>query len=153
VGQLCHKVLALWDFREPGDLETALITARRGLAAARPEADWAAVRDEAEVVLRSFLSSQAARELGSAEVLGRELPFVYGEAGAVVRGTIDLVYRKNGRVVVADFKSEAVPPRGASVLREKYRRQGEDYCAALTRAWGLDDVESRLIFLRRPDLD
>jgi hypothetical protein len=37
-------------------------------------------------------------------------------------------------------------------LREKYRRQGEDYRAAVARAWGISDVEFRLIFLREPDL-
>ena len=152
VGQLCHKVLASWDFRGSADPAQAVAAACRCLVSAQPEADWAAARGEAEAVLRVFLGSQAARELASAEVLGRELPFVYGEAGAVVRGTIDLVYRKDGRVVVADFKSEAVTARSMSKLREKYRRQGEDYRAAVARAWGLADVEFRLIFLRSPDL-
>ncbi|MCX5796229.1 MAG: UvrD-helicase domain-containing protein [Elusimicrobia bacterium] len=152
VGQLCHKVLALWDFRRPADLGAALATACRALAGAQPEADWAAARGEAEAVLRIFLGSRAARELAEAEILGRELPFVYGEAGAVVRGTIDLVYRQGGRVVVADFKSEAAAPRSLGALRERYRRQGEDYRAAVERAWGLADVEFRLIFLRSPDL-
>ena len=152
VGQLCHKVLALWDFGKSVDPAQAVAAACRSLAAAQPEADWAAARGEAEDILRVFLGSQAARELASAEILGRELPFVYGEGGAVVRGTIDLVFRKDGRVVVADFKSEAVTVRSLSVSREKYRRQGEDYRAAVARAWGLADVEFRLIFLRNPDL-
>jgi ATP-dependent exoDNAse (exonuclease V) beta subunit len=152
VGQLCHKVLALWDFRASADPAAAVAAACRSLAAAQPEADWAAASGEAEAVLRLFLGSRTARELAAAEILGRELPFVYGEAGAVVRGTIDLVYRKDGRVVAADFKSEAAAPRGLNVLREKYRRQGEDYRAAVARAWGIADVEFRLIFLRAPDL-
>ena len=152
VGQLCHKALALWDFRRPADLAQAVAAACRSLAGGQPSPDWATASAEAEEVLRAFLGSQAARQLASVEVLGREVPFVYGEAGSVVRGTIDLVYREDGRVVVADFKSEAVTPRSLGVLREKYRRQGEDYRAAVARAWGLADVEFRLIFLRNPDL-
>ena len=152
MGQVCHKVLALWDWRGRADPAQAVAAACRSLGAAGPEAGWAAVRAESESVLRVFLGSAAARELAEAEVLGRELPFVYGEAGCVVRGTIDLVYRKDGRVVVADFKSEAAAPRDLDALREKYRRQGECYRAAVARAWGLADAEFRLIFLRSPDL-
>ncbi|MDD5629573.1 MAG: PD-(D/E)XK nuclease family protein, partial [Elusimicrobia bacterium] len=100
----------------------------------------------------AFLGSPTARELAAVEILGRELPFVYGEAGAVVRGTIDLLYRKDGRLVVADFKSEAVTPRRIADLREKYRLQGETYRAAVAKAWGAAEVGFRLIFLRRPDL-
>jgi ATP-dependent helicase/nuclease subunit A len=152
VGQICHKVLALWDFRGSADLAQAVSTACDSLSAGQPEADWATARGEAEKILRVFLDSPTARGLAAVEVLGRELPFVYGEGGAVVRGTIDLVYRKDGRVVVVDFKSEAVTSRSVGALREKYRRQGEDYRAAVARAWGLANVEFRLIFLRSPDL-
>ena len=37
------------------------------------------------------------------EILGRELPFVRSQAGAVLRGSIDLLYRQKGKVVVADY--------------------------------------------------
>ena len=70
----------------------------------------------------------------------------------MVRGAIDLVYRKDGRTVVADYKSEAVSPRDLPRLREKHRRQGDCYRAAVQRAWGVPDCGFRLIFLRRPEL-
>ena len=152
IGQVCHKVLACWDFKRAGDCAEAVAEACRTLAAAAPDADWVAVRRDCESVLSVFLGSPAARELGEAEILGRELPFVFGEEGTVVRGTIDLLYRQGGRVVVADYKSEAVTPEKLGELGEKYRRQGADYRAAVERAWGFDGVRFRLIFLRRPDL-
>jgi ATP-dependent helicase/nuclease subunit A len=163
VGQLCHKVLSLWDFRGRGDLEAALDAAGRALeevpfgegktaGVSGNGGPWAAARSEAGTVLRSFLDSPAARELAEAEILGREVPFIYGEDGAVVRGTMDLVYRKDGRTVVADYKSEAVSPRDLPRLREKYRRQGDCYRAAVSRAWGVTDAGFRLIFLRSPGL-
>ncbi|MDD5630244.1 MAG: UvrD-helicase domain-containing protein, partial [Elusimicrobia bacterium] len=54
VGQLCHKVLALWDFRSPADPAAAVAAACLGSAMGQPEADWAAARGEAEKVLRAF---------------------------------------------------------------------------------------------------
>jgi ATP-dependent exoDNAse (exonuclease V) beta subunit len=152
VGQLCHKVLELWDFRGRADLGAVLSSAGRGLEALQPDADWASARSEAEPILRGFLDSPSARELAEADILGREVPFIYGEDGAVVRGTMDLVYRLGGRTVVADYKSDAVSPRDLPRLREKYRRQGECYRAAVARAWGISDAAFRLIFLRRPAL-
>ncbi|MBI5238898.1 MAG: UvrD-helicase domain-containing protein [Elusimicrobia bacterium] len=152
VGQLCHKVLAGWDFRGRARLGPALEAACRGLAAAQPGEDWEAARREAEPVLSAFLASAAARELAEADILGREVPFVYGEDGAVVRGTMDLVYRQEGRMVVADYKSEAVSPRDLPRLRDRYARQGDCYRAAVARAWGVPDAAFRLIFLRRPEL-
>ena len=145
VGQVCHRVLAFWDFGRDGDLGRAVEAACRSLEAPAP------VRREAEKILKDFLASPCARELGEAEILGREVPFVYGEDKTVVRGVMDLVYRRGGDVVVADYKSEAVEPRGLGRLQEKYRRQGEDYRAALQRAWGIK-AEFRLLFLRRPGL-
>jgi len=152
VGQVCHRVLTGWDFRREGDAAGAVQEACRALSSREPAADWEAVRREAGEVLRSFLGSPAARELGAAEILGRELPFVFAEGGTVVRGVIDLVYRKGGRMVVADYKSEPVEPEALSRLREKHRRQGEDYCAAVQRAWGCAEVDFRLLFLRHPEL-
>ena len=151
VGQVCHQVLAVWDFRAAADPAGAVTAACKVLSQAEPRADWASVRTEAEAILRGFLGSETARDLAEAEILGRELPFIYGEEGTVVRGTIDLVYRKAGRLFVADYKSEEVSARDLLRLREKYRRQGEDYCAALARAWG-QTARFRLIFLRRPEL-
>jgi len=152
VGQVCHQVLAAWNFNSPADPAEAVSAACRVISPLDPDADWEAVRREAGQILKGFLASGVAQELARAEILGREVPFVYGEDGAVVRGAIDLVYRKGRRVVVADYKSEAVSPESLRRLRGKYLRQGEDYCAAVERAWGLKGVEFRLLFLRRPDL-
>ncbi|MFA6002965.1 MAG: UvrD-helicase domain-containing protein [Elusimicrobiota bacterium] len=152
VGQVCHKVLAGWDFKCVEAPAKAVVEACRALAQAEPDADWTAVRQEAEKLLAHFLSSTAARDLAEVYVLGREVPFAFGQDGAVVRGSIDLLYRQGRRLVVADYKTEAVTPETLRRAKDKYRRQGEVYCAAVAKAWGEPDVEFRLIFLRRPDL-
>lgn len=151
VGQLCHLVLQAWDFRAKGDAAAACARARSLLERRSPGARWAEAQKEAASVLEGFLSSAAARELASAEILAREAPFAYGEGSTVVRGAVDLVYRLNGRLVVADFKSERVEEKSAAKVRAKYAAQGEAYLDAVKLAWG-EKAEFRLLFLRRPDL-
>jgi len=68
-----------------------------------------------------------------------------------VRGAVDLVYRLNGRLVAADFKSERVEETSAARIREKYAEQGRAYLEAIRLGWG-ESAEFRLLFLRRPDL-
>ncbi len=138
IGQLCHRVLAIWDFVQGGDLNSAVEMAGQSLSAGE------SARREAEKILQGFVASAAAKELGGVEILGREVPFVFGEDGTVVRGVMDLVYRQGDRVIVADYKTEA---GDVHRLEEKYRRQGQDYCAAIQRAWGIQ-AEFRLIGVR-----
>lgn len=151
VGQLCHVALQGWDFKGAGDPAAACAKARTLLERRAPGPRWAEAEKEAAAVLTGFLGSPAARELASAQILGRETPFAYGDGPTAVRGAIDLVYRLNGRLVVADFKSEKVAEKSAAKIREKYAEQGRAYLDAVERAWG-EKAEFRLLFLRRPDL-
>ncbi|MEK7859445.1 MAG: 3'-5' exonuclease, partial [Elusimicrobiota bacterium] len=148
VGQLCHRVLEGWDFAGVGDCAAAVDAARRALRHSQPEADWEAAASEGRIILEGFLASSAARELAKAEILGREVPFLYEADGAVMRGSIDLLYRKDGKTIVADYKTDEVEPAELEKRREKYHRQGRAYCRAVERALGLKDVGFRLIFLR-----
>ena len=151
VGQLCHLVLQGWDFAAKGDPSKACAQARALLERRAPGPRWSAAEAEATGVLVSFLASPAARDLTSAEILGREMPFAYADGQTVVRGAIDLVYRLKGRLIVADYKSERVEAKSADKIREKYAEQGRAYLNAVKRAWN-EDADFRLLFLRRPEL-
>ena len=59
----------------------------------------------AKRLLEAFLRSPAGRELARSEILARELPFIYEQGGTVVRGTLDLVYRKGGKLYIGDYKT------------------------------------------------
>lgn len=148
IGQLCHKVLQGWDFGNGGDLSVSLAVACRGLQRLSPEADWQALRREAQEILEKFLSSPEARELAQVEILGREIPFVYGEEGVVMRGSIDLLYRQGSKIWVADYKTGAAG-NDKEKLRKKYERQGAVYRTAVEKVLKIKDVGFRLIFLRR----
>lgn len=69
----------------------------------------------------------------------------------MVRGAVDLIYRAEGKLVVADFKSERVDEASAAAVRARYAEQGRAYVQAVARAWG-QAPEFRVLFLRRPEL-
>jgi ATP-dependent exoDNAse (exonuclease V) beta subunit len=150
VGRLCHSVLERWDFSGDGDLSRAVQRVLPALSRLDPAANWTAAAAEAEDVLRGFLSSSTARTLASAEILGREVSFIYAQDGAVVRGAIDLLYRQDGRLVVADYKTEDATKKELPKLRAKYEAQGRAYVEAVKKALG-EKAEFRLIFLRYPE--
>jgi ATP-dependent helicase/nuclease subunit A len=89
-------------------------------------------------------------------VISRELP-VYGweevehGPGVVVSGIVDLVYRDpdDGRVVVADYKTDAVADQTAIEERtHTYEAQVNDYGRILRAALGLEeDLHTELWFL------
>jgi ATP-dependent helicase/nuclease subunit A len=151
-GQLCHLVLQGWDYRANGDVAAACVKARGLLERRAPGPRWEQAEREASGVLAAFLASPAARELAAAEILGREVPFAYAEGGVVVRGAVDLVYRVNGKLVVADFKSERVEAKSAAKIRDKYAEQGRAYAEAIRLGWSGAPAEFRVLFLRRPEL-
>jgi len=150
VGQLCHLVLQGWDFSSKADSAAACAATRALLERRAPGARWEQAEREAGPVLESFLASPAASELAGAEILGREVPFVYAEGNTVVRGIVDLIYRLKGRLIVADFKSERVEEKSVAKIRGKYAAQGSAYIEAIRLGWG-ESAEFRLLFLRRPE--
>ncbi|MBI4371001.1 MAG: UvrD-helicase domain-containing protein [Elusimicrobia bacterium] len=151
VGQLCHRVLQDWDFKQGGDVASTASRVRAALERRAPGPRWAEAEIEAARVLAGFLASPAAKELAAAEILGREVPFAYADGPTVVRGAMDLIARVAGRLVVVDFKSGRVEEASAASARERYAEQGRLYAEAVRRAWG-ETPEFRLLFLRRPEL-
>ncbi len=149
LGELCHRALERWDFKDQAGLSAALAASARSLSRLRPDADWAATTAEAGEILSAFAKSKAAAALRRAEILGREVPFVYGRDGTVVRGSIDLLCRRDGKLVVIDYKTDQISAKDAPARREHYAPQGLAYCEAVRRAYG-EDAAFEIVFLRGP---
>ncbi len=146
IGRLCHRVLEKWDFARPPDLGEALASACRNLAWLESGVPWKAVAEEGWRILEGFLESEAARELADSEILGREMPFLYPREGRVMRGSLDLLYRRGGKLWVADYKT------GKPLLdiREALRRYGPQagaYVEAVERGLG-ERPGFKLLWLR-----
>ncbi|MBL0349881.1 MAG: UvrD-helicase domain-containing protein [Elusimicrobia bacterium] len=146
LGELCHSVLAEWDFTGAG-LETALSAAVQRLRGDRPRFDWAVLAGEARRLLEGFADSPAARVLREAEVLLREAPVLFPRDGKILRGSLDLLYRAEGRTIVADFKTDRVTPGEEAARAREYEAQGEAYVEGIRRSLGLD-CDFEVIFIR-----
>jgi ATP-dependent exoDNAse (exonuclease V) beta subunit len=120
---LVHDALERWDFRDGRALrglarEAALRAARRESLEPGP------LETEAESVVDALLSSDLPAHLAGVEVIGRELPLLFRDAdGTAWSGTIDLLYRdRDGRLVIADYKTDRAPDAEARALTPRSSR-------------------------------
>ena len=104
------------------------------------------VERAARAVLETFLASDLAVRLREVELLGREMPMLLrDDAGVTWRGSIDLLYRRDGSVVVADYKTDE-DETGAA---ERYAPQMQIYRDAVQRALGLEDPPRAELWMLR----
>ena len=61
-------------------------------------------------------------------------PGVPGLAPAPATGRIDVLFEEGGELVVLDWKSDSVGPKGVAIAAETHRPQAEAYARSLTAA-------------------
>ena len=147
LGTLAHRVLEHWDFqtaRVEEDLDEAV--ARH--APALPAAEKQVVIRELKKIWTALTGSAVYDELRSARILGREMPFVIPWNGQIMEGVIDVVYERNGRLYVADYKTDQVSDDEIGRAMDDYRHQAEIYTEAVRRGLDRDVAAFRLILLR-----
>ena len=148
VGVCAHAVLEQWDFAKPRAEIGAVIdqVCRRSVAQDHLMAD---VAGDLAVLFGNFLSSEPYKRLQCATVLGREVPFVMplGEE-QIMEGVIDLIYRLDDRICIADYKTDDVTAEEAQARADRYRSQAEIYSRAVASALGLSSLSFQFIFLR-----
>ncbi len=150
IGVCAHAVLEQWDFTRPRTEISTVIeqTSRCYVAQDHPQL-MADVTEDLTVLFENFLSSEPYHRLQRATVLGREVPFVMplGE-GQTMEGVIDLIYRLDDRVWIADYKTDEVVAEDIQSRVDRYRPQAEMYVRAVERALGLSSLSFQFIFLR-----
>jgi ATP-dependent helicase/nuclease subunit A len=148
IGVCAHAALEQWDFSRPRKEICTVIeqACRRYVAEDRLMAD---VTKDLTAVLEGFLSSEPYRRLQRATVLGREVPFVMplGE-GRIMEGVIDLIYRFDDRIRIADYKTDDVAAEDVQTRADRYRSQAECYSRAVSSALGLASLSFQFVFLR-----
>ncbi len=116
--------------------------------------DWAAAgaggasdlaRRRAAEVVDGMLEGRCLATLAglSGDIVARELPLLVpagkgDPAVSAILGVADLVYQRDGRLVVADYKTDAVSADEVSERAEYYRPQLELYARAVGEALDLD---------------
>lgn len=150
IGVCAHAVLEQWDFTRPrAEICTVIKQAcRRYVAQDHPQL-LANVTEDLTALFESFLSSVPYKRLQRATVLGREVPFVMplGE-GQMMEGVIDLIYRLDGRIWIADYKTDDVSAEDVQTRADCYRSQADSYSRAVASALGLPSLSFQFIFLR-----
>src|SRR6267143_1621251 len=150
VGVCAHAVLEQWDFTRPrAEICTVIKQAcRRYVAQDNPQ--WMDnVTDDLMALFESFLSSKPYKTLQRATVLGREVPFVMplGE-GQIMEGVIDLIYRLDDRIWIADYKTDDVVAEDVQTRVDRYQPQAANYSRAVASSLGLPSLSFQFIFLR-----
>ncbi len=155
VGTLAHHLLQHWDFAQPPARLQELV-APACQAGLPPELvqDRPAIEADLRALLASFAGSEAYRMLARAEILGREVPFVMPwpvsetPHASVMEGIIDVIYRLDGQIHLADYKTDRVQDSELSTRAAAYEGQARIYREAVSRCLKLEQVGVQVIFLR-----
>ena len=150
IGVCAHAVLEQWDFAGP-TTETHMVieqTIRRYVAQDQTQL-IVDVTENLTTLFRSFFSTKPYRRLQRATVLGREVPFVMSAGeGQMIEGVIDLIYRLDDRIWIADYKTDDVAAEDAPARTDRYQPQAVMYSRAVEKALGLSSLSFQFIFLR-----
>jgi ATP-dependent helicase/nuclease subunit A len=146
-GRLVHRVLELWPWEGSASVSDFVNQAVDPLMSEYPRAHWSQLREEANQILAQFLSSPVGQSIRKENILAREAPFLYPSSGVTVRGVIDLLYRRDGLLWVADFKTDRIKPGDAAARAQHYAPQGHFYREAVQRSLG-ESCGFEILFLR-----
>ena len=148
-GVVVHRLLERWDFaQDPAGLVAQVALAVHEVLAPDDQLHAEAVVESVTDLLVTFGRSEVYGRLRSSQVLGREVPFLmpWGDQ-QVMEGVIDLIYRLDGTVWIADYKTDMVSADQASARAEQYRLQGQIYKAAIRQGLGMEP-RFHCLFLR-----
>jgi len=110
--------------------------------------DTELIKAEVIKILSDFIDSAAYKELQNAQILGREVPILLKWNGQIMRGTIDILYKTDNRIIIADYKTDHIKANELPAKTAKYNYQKEVYIEAVKRCLQIDNPEFKLIFLR-----
>jgi ATP-dependent helicase/nuclease subunit A len=156
IGILAHLVLESWDFADDPERLKGRVTAicRTGIQSELvTQGDVGQIEAELHDLFTTFAASQSYVELQRATILGRETPFAIpwdepGHQPCIMEGVIDLIYRLDGKVWIADYKTDRVEARELANRASVYQAQADVYRTAVSRCLGLEQVGFKFFFLR-----
>jgi ATP-dependent helicase/nuclease subunit A len=149
IGNLAHAFLERLDFTASRRKLEEELTHYLG---AQPDGvvgpDREATLKELTAIFSAFFTSRAFAELSSVSILGREVPLLMPWEEQIMEGVIDLIYERDQRLYIADYKTDLVARDDLTAVAERYRHQAEIYSAAVRRSMRREIAAFKLIFLR-----
>jgi ATP-dependent helicase/nuclease subunit A len=151
VGTVVHRLLQYWDFNLDAAVQWTLINRQALVLGAEEEFGVPeAIAEEARDLLCTFVRSPVYERLRRATVIGREVPFLmpWNEGRQIMEGVVDLLYRLEGRLWIADYKTDMIPLDQVPARVETYREQARLYRTAVEQSLGIRIAGFEFIFLR-----
>lgn len=149
IGELTHRFLQDWDFTAAtGGFRGSLKPFLRKWLEPQSDLDPRQIQEELEEIFDSFFASKTYRELISSRILGREIPFLIPWDGQIMEGVIDLLYEREGRFYLADYKTDRVEKKNLSQAARTYHHQVQIYSRAVRESLQREVAGFNLIFLR-----
>ncbi len=135
-GVVTHCLLERWDFsQDPSGLFGQVVLAVQATLGPDDQSHAGAVAESVNDLLATFSRSEVYARLRSSQILGREVPFIMPwEDRQVMEGVIDLIYRLDGELWIADYKTDAILADEAVLRAERYRMQSQVYKAAVKQS-------------------
>ncbi len=143
-GSLVHKLLEWLPLEDP---LTAAARARTLAEALAPsfglDADAA---DRAARDVRTALGSPLFARARAAARVWRELPLCFPDGEHLVEGVVDLVFEEEGRLVIVDYKTDAITAEQALAQAAHHAPQVQLYGRGLAQAFGIPVRERLVLF-------
>ena len=165
VGTLAHRVLQDWDFSaDPSALAGRIEHCCRAYLTDKGDADVQSLCEELRDVFKHFVESEPYAVLREAEILGREVPFAVpwnraqdqagrvpdqtADSSCVMEGVIDVIYRRDRQIWLADYKTHHVDESSLDRVVQEHRTTVQVYQRGAAFALGGVPIRTQLIFLR-----
>jgi ATP-dependent helicase/nuclease subunit A len=149
IGRLAHGFLESWDFSLPIEsLDPKLAEFVARVPDRQFGAEYGLILSALQEIFTPFFCSPIYAELCSVRIVAREAPFVMPWKGQVMEGVIDLIYQKDGRLFLVDYKTDRIASENVSGKAREYDDQARIYSQAVRECLGREPAGFRLIFLR-----
>lgn len=151
VGEMVHEALRWWTF-DGDDAELAsLLESFAWEQGILDEDEKLRAVGEAQELLEGYRHSEVYRWLVEAQVVYRELPFIYDNSRRIIHGVIDtLLRRPDGEWVIVDYKTSSLPApdrRGAEEHARRFHMQVGAYAAATVEQLQIVDAEQLRVYI------
>ncbi|HUT63856.1 MAG TPA: UvrD-helicase domain-containing protein, partial [Anaerolineae bacterium] len=126
-GSFAHRVLERWDFSSLDDQMNLVDT----LGGNKVSQVW---KEKFKNELLTFTGSDLYQDIRNAREIFKEEPFAFIEEDVLIRGSIDLLYRKGDNLCIVDYKTEHIQANEVEAVSEEFRLQLGIYGLAVYRA-------------------
>ncbi|EDP73687.1 PD-(D/E)XK nuclease family protein [Hydrogenivirga sp. 128-5-R1-1] len=110
-----------------------------------PELIKNVVMENSRKILRKFINSPLHKELKESNIIFRELPFTLYENEKYIEGRIDIIYEKDGKIIVMDYKTNRYETEEEKQkVIKAYEKQKEYYLKAVKKIFPEKNIEFKL---------